>query len=60
MLARMDGCVLSIAHRLTTIKDSDMIVVIKDGKCVEHGTHEDLMVRWISRELCSFCCEFVT
>jgi ABC-type multidrug transport system fused ATPase/permease subunit len=41
----MDGCVLSIAHRLTTIKDSDTIVVMKDGKCVEHGTHEELMVR---------------
>lgn len=32
-----------IAHRLKTIINSDKIVVIKDGKVVEEGTHKDLL-----------------
>jgi ABC-type multidrug transport system fused ATPase/permease subunit len=36
-------CAISIAHRLTTIKDSDKIVVIKDGNTVESGTHQELL-----------------
>lgn len=32
-----------IAHRLKTIIKSDKIVVIKDGKVVEEGTHKDLL-----------------
>lgn len=32
-----------IAHRLKTIINSDKIVVIKDGKVVEEGTHKDLI-----------------
>ena len=31
-----------IAHRLTTIADADYIYVLKDGKIVERGTHEEL------------------
>ena len=31
MLASMKGCVLSIAHRLTTIRNCDLIVVIHEG-----------------------------
>ena len=31
-----------IAHRLTTILDSDMICVIKNGKIVEQGTDAEL------------------
>ncbi|KAK4701515.1 ATP-binding cassette, subfamily B (MDR/TAP), member 7, partial [Phenoliferia sp. Uapishka_3] len=33
-----------IAHRLKTIADSDMIVVLKDGKVAEQGTHSELLV----------------
>lgn len=32
-----------VAHRLSTIRDADKIAVIKDGKCVEYGTYEELM-----------------
>ena len=36
---------ISIAHRLTTIKGSDVIYVLKDGRCCEQGSHEELMER---------------
>ncbi|XP_060673285.1 ABC transporter B family member 9 [Ziziphus jujuba] len=32
-----------VAHRLTTIKEADIIAVFKDGVVVEKGTHENLM-----------------
>ncbi|KAK8735750.1 hypothetical protein OTU49_005300 [Cherax quadricarinatus] len=32
-----------VAHRLSTIKTADKIVVFSEGKIVESGTHEDLM-----------------
>lgn len=32
-----------IAHRLQTIMDSDVIIVMNDGKIVEQGTHNELM-----------------
>lgn len=32
-----------VAHRLSTIVNSDLILVIKDGKIIEQGTHEQLM-----------------
>jgi len=35
--------VLMIAHRLTTVKDADNIVVVDKGKIVEQGTHDELM-----------------
>lgn len=32
-----------IAHRISTIKNADLIVVLDDGKIVEQGTHEQLL-----------------
>lgn len=32
-----------IAHRLTTIRGANKIIVLEDGKIVEHGTHEELI-----------------
>ena len=38
-----DHTVLIVAHRLSTIIDSDLIYVIEDGKVLDYGTHEELM-----------------
>ena len=34
---------LTIAHRISTVKDADRIVVISQGRIVESGQHEDLI-----------------
>lgn len=34
-----------IAHRLSTVRNADMILVVKDGKITERGRHEELMRR---------------
>lgn len=32
-----------VAHRLSTIKEADIILVMKDGKIIEQGDHETLL-----------------
>ncbi len=32
-----------VAHRLSTIKNADVILVMKDGKIIEQGSHDELM-----------------
>ncbi|KAM7540234.1 hypothetical protein Aperf_G00000040605 [Anoplocephala perfoliata] len=34
--------VLMVAHRLTTVREADLIVVMRDGKIIEKGTHDAL------------------
>jgi len=37
--------VITIAHRLTTIRDADQIIVISGGIVAESGTHDELMAK---------------
>jgi subfamily B ATP-binding cassette protein MsbA len=36
---------ITIAHRLATVRDADVIFVLHDGAIVETGTHEELLAR---------------
>lgn len=40
----MEGkTVMAIAHRLSTIAQMDRLIVLNDGKIIEHGTHDELI-----------------
>ena len=34
-----------IAHRFSTVRNADLILVVHQGKIVEQGRHEELMAR---------------
>jgi ABC-type multidrug transport system fused ATPase/permease subunit len=38
-----DRTTFVIAHRLSTVRHADLIVVLHEGRIVEHGCHADLL-----------------
>lgn len=49
--ARRDRTAVLVAHRLSTVRDADLILVLDDGRVVESGSHDALVAAdgWYAR-----------
>ena len=43
--ARTGRTTIVISHRISTVKDADQIVYVRDGRIVERGTHQELLAQ---------------
>jgi ABC-type bacteriocin transporter len=43
LLRKQGKTIILIAHRLSTVADADQIIVLKEGKLIEEGTHQQLL-----------------
>ena len=39
----IDKCAVLISHRFSTVRMADRIVVLHQGRLLEHGSHEELL-----------------
>ena len=43
LFRQKDKTIISVSHRLSTIKKADVVFVLEDGRIVEQGSHQDLI-----------------
>ncbi len=44
LLVKQQKTIIIIAHRLTTIRNANHIIVLDKGKVIEEGNHDDMML----------------